>query len=351
MTGAGRADGLRLIETAAIAAAGAGVFTVLRIPAGAILGALLFSAAAALSGRRLGWPAPLRNLLFFVTGVGAGASVTPAALKAAQVWPLSILALVAATLLMWLAGALAFRRLSGVDRRTAALATAPGALSAVMVLSEEQGADVVSVAVAQTLRISSLVAVAPLALGLGHSAPAASHAVSGFPPALAWGALLAAAVAGWRLAVWLKWPVPVFLGALLGSGLLHGGGLVSVTLPPWIVQAAAAGLGAVIGSRFSGIRVRDLVTLLPASLGTLAIMAAIGVPAGALVGWWIGVGPVPGLMAFAPGSMEMMIAVSLSLNAQPAYVAAHHVVRTLLLLALLPAMAARWPIREIRPPA
>jgi membrane AbrB-like protein len=335
-------------ETALVGAAGAAIFVLWRIPAGPILGALLFSAAAALAGRRLGWPTPLRNLLFFATGVGAGASVTPAALKAAQAWPLSILVLVAATLLMWLSGAVVFRRLTGADRKTAALAASPGALGALMIVAEEQGADVISVAVAQTLRISTLVAIAPLALSLGRVAPAAP-AVEGGPPAwLGWLLLLLAAAAGWRLAVRLKWPAPVFLGALLGSALLHGSGLIGVRLPPIVVQVTAAGLGAVIGSRFTGIRPRDLLRLLPASFVTLLVMALIGVPVGALVGWWVGVGPVAGLMAFAPGSMEMMIAVSLSLNAQPAYVAAHHVVRTLLLLGVLPALAARWGAREAR---
>jgi len=91
------ADARRLAETAAVGGAGAALFVLLGVPAGAILGALLFTAAASLAGQRLGWPAPLRDLLFFVTGLGAGAGVTPAALRAAAVWPLSIAALVAAT--------------------------------------------------------------------------------------------------------------------------------------------------------------------------------------------------------------------------------------------------------------
>jgi membrane AbrB-like protein len=332
----------RAAETAAIGGSGAVLFTLLHIPAGAILGALLFTAAASLAGRQLGWPTAVRNLLYFATGLGAGASVTPDAVRAALIWPLSILALVVATLAMWALGALVFRRMAGVDARTAVFATAPGALSAVMVLAEEQETDVVAVAVAQTLRISTLVAMAPLALSLGHVAPALAHPTPLLAGPLAWVALVAGSLAGYGVARALKWPVPVFLGALMGSALLHGSGAVTVGLPAVAFQVAAAGIGAVIGSRFAGIRVADLMRLLPASLASLVVMALIGAPTGALIGWLIGVGPAAGLMAFAPGSMEMMVAVSLSLNAQPAYVAAHHVVRTLLLLALLPALAARW---------
>jgi membrane AbrB-like protein len=287
----------------------------------------------------------LRNLLYFATGMGAGASVTPQAVRAALVWPVSIAALVVTTLAMWALGTVVFRRLSGVDTRTAVFATAPGALAAVMVLAEEQETDVVSVAVSQTLRISTLVAMAPLALSFGHVAPPAVHGTPMLAGPIAWAALVAAALAGFGLARQLKWPVPVFLGALLGSAVMHGAGVVTVSMPPSVFQVTAAGLGAIIGSRFAGIRVHDLVRLLPASLATLVVMALIGAPTGALIGWLIGVGPAAGLMAFAPGSMEMMVAVSLSLNAQPAYVAAHHVVRTLLLLAALPAIAARWPQR------
>jgi membrane AbrB-like protein len=335
----------RAAETAAIGGGGALLFTLLRIPAGAILGALLFTAAASLAGRRLGWPMTIRNLLYFTTGLGAGASVTPAAVQAALIWPLSILALIVATVAMWGLGAVVFQRMAGVDSKTAVFATAPGALSAVMVLAEEQETDVVSVAVAQTLRISTLVAMAPLALSFGHVTPLAGHDTPLIGGALAWAALLAASLAGYGVARRLKWPVPVFLGALLGSAAIHAGGVVTVGLPNWAFQAAAAGIGAVIGSRFAGIRVRDLVRLLPASLASLLVMALVAAPTGALIGWAIGVGPAAGLMAFAPGSMEMMVAVSLSLNAQPAYVAAHHVVRTLLLLAVLPALAARWSLR------
>jgi uncharacterized membrane protein AbrB (regulator of aidB expression) len=51
--------------------------------------------------------------------------------------------------------------------------------------------------------------------------------------------------------------------------------------------------------------------------------------------------------------MEMMIAVSLALNAAPAYVAAHHLTRMLLLLTCVPILSAWWerrrPDREYPP--
>ena len=73
-------------------------------------------------------------------------------------------------------------------------------------------------------------------------------------------------------------------------------------------------------------------------LALMAVMALIGVPVGIMVGDAVGVGPLAGVMAFAPGSMEVLVAVALTLNAHPAYVAVHHLTRTLLLLAALQAL-------------
>ncbi|WP_165842979.1 AbrB family transcriptional regulator [Phenylobacterium deserti] len=336
-----RAELRRSFETALIAAAGAGVFVLLKVPAGPVLGALLFTAAAALAGRKLGWSRRVRNLLFLLTGLGAGASVTPAAVMAAKTWPLSLAALVVSTAAMWSLGAIVFARLSRADRTTAMFASAPGALSAVMVLAEEQQANVVGVAVAQTLRISTLVAMAPLALSFGHPTPMEPHAAPLLGGAVGWLVLAVSVLAGVALAHRLRWPVPIFLGAMTGSALVHGTGFVAAALPPQSFQVAAAGIGAVIGSRFSGIRLSDLLRLLPPSLASLVVMAVVGAPLGAAVGWMVGVGPAAGLMAFAPGSMEMMVAVSITLNAHPAYVAAHHLSRTILLLAALPWLARR----------
>jgi membrane AbrB-like protein len=340
-----RASFRRTVETAVIGGAGAALFVALHVPAGAILGAVLATAATTLSGRKLGWPEPLRLSLFLVMGFSAGATATPAAIEAALLWPLSIGLLIVATAFMWLGGWLVFRKLSPTDSRTAFYASSPGALSTVMILAEQQAADLPKVAVAQSLRLLLLVVLSPFALVAGQTAtpvPESPPMVGGM---LGWLIVLGAVLAGWALARRLRWPAPGFLGAMLGSAAVHAPGLVHAQAPRGVLLISGAVLGAMIGARFYGIRPRDVWRSLPACLSLIGVMAAIGIPVGLAVGTAVGVGPVAGLMAFAPGSMETMIAVSLALNAHPAYVAAHHLCRTLLLLAIVPALSAHWERR------
>ena len=338
----------RAVETALIGGAGAGLFVALGIPAGSILGAILAVAAATLAGRPLGWPKPIVTALFVVMGFGAGATATPAAVGAALLWPLSIALLVAASALMWLGGWFVFRRGAHADGRTAFYAAAPGALSTVMILAEQQGADMPKVAVAQSLRLLIVVLLSPFALFAGRVAIPVPDTPPVIGGAAGWLVVAVAVLGGWALARRLRWPAAAFLGPMLGSTLVHAPGLVHAQAPRPLLLVAGAVLGAMIGARFQGLRPRDISRSLWACLGMILVMAAIGAPLGALVGAAVGVGPTPGLLAFAPGGMETMIAVALAVNANPAYVAAHHLCRTLLLLATVPALSAYWRRRDAK---
>jgi uncharacterized membrane protein AbrB (regulator of aidB expression) len=106
-------------------------------------------------------------------------------------------------------------------------------------------------------------------------------------------------------------------------------------------MAASAALGAIVGTRFAGVDPKALLRFLPTVLVALLAMTAIALAAGWGAGVLSGVGPVAGVLAFAPGSMDVMIAISLAVGATPAYVTAHQTARLLVLLAALPVFARR----------
>lgn len=81
---------------------------------------------------------------------------------------------------------------------------------------------------------------------------------------------------------------------------------------------------------------------LPASGLVLLLMAVVAAPLGLWASHHLGVEPAAGLLAFAPGSTELMVAVALSLNAHPTLVAAHHLARMLSVLAIPPLLSAHW---------
>ena len=125
------------------------------------------------------------------------------------------------------------------------------------------------------------------------------------------------------------------------SALLHGSGLIAVGIPRPMVMVASAALGAIVGTRFSGVKPMELLRFLPTVLVALLVMTVIAMGAGWGAGLLSGVGPTAGVLGFAPGSMDVMIAISLAVGASPAYVTAHQTARLLVLLAVLPVLARR----------
>jgi membrane AbrB-like protein len=242
---------------------------------------------------------------------------------------------------MYGAGYWMFRRFGGCDGITAFFAAAPGALSAVVVLAESEGAVMSKVAAAQALRVAAITAASPLILATFHlhvSAPAASVGHHGV---LAWAALALSAVAGWKAADRLRWPSPAFLGPMAASALLHGVGWLHLAPPRPLVVLAGAGIGCLVGTRFRGVHVGRLLGFFPAAIASFVVMGAIGLIAGWLAGTLSRVGPVAGMLAFAPGAMDVLIAIALASGQAPVYVAAHHTARLLGVLATLPWLRRR----------
>lgn len=342
MTRPGGREGPAVMQIAAgLAAAAAGglVFQAIGLPAPWIAGGSLGSAIAALAGLKSDVPTRLRDGVFVLLGLMMGAGVTPETLSHVHEWPLSLAMLVVAVIgIVWVTQTY-LMRFAGLDRKTAFFSSIPGALGNVMAMALTTQADVGRIALQQSVRLLLLIVALPMAIsafGLDLGSPPVPTmsardlglvAVCGVPAAL----LLH------RLGV----PGGMMNGAFLASALLHGSGTVSGNLPMALQIGGYIVLSSNVGSRLYGIGLRDLISGLGHSLvafvlGNGVALIAVGVVV-ALSGS-ISLGPA--LLAFAPGGLEAMMALSFALNMEPAYVATHHFVRFVGVALTMPLMAA-----------
>ena len=209
------------------------------------------------------------------------------------------------------------------------LAGSPGALSQITVLAAEKGADVAAIAVVQSMRVIILTAALPLLLALtgmtSSSAPAWADAAIASPLELA--GLIAASVAAALLLLLLKFPASWMFGAMIGSSLLHGTGLIEGGLPPWLRNVALVGIGALIGTRFARVKMKTLLSHVHAGLGSFAIAIVISAVFVAVIALTTNVRLADIIVAFAPGAMDAMLALALTLHIDPIFVGAHHLSR------------------------
>jgi len=218
---------LRITETLSIGSAGGMALGLAGLPAGWLAGAMVAVAGAALARRPVHIPHRLGQVTFIVTGISLGGAVTPETLAGVATWPLSILALSLAMIVLTASVALYLHHIHGWDCGSAFLGACPGALSTVLVVAIERKADVRAIAVVQTVRLVLLVAAVPAALS--------AFGITGSPPpvratdlsAKALFELLVLFVVGFGAAIglhWLRFPGALIFASMISSAVCMGPG-------------------------------------------------------------------------------------------------------------------------------
>src|SRR5437879_1843814 len=267
---------------------------------------------AALSGRPLAMPPILTQTVLVLLGISLGSLVSRQLLQHMGAYPLTIGLLALATFCSTFGSSVYLQRIHGWDQTSAFLAGSPGALSQITMLAIEKGADVPAIAVVQTMRVIILTAALPLLLALTgiapSSAPAAAVAIAS-PLELT--ELIAASVAVALLLRLMKFPARWMFGAMIGTSVLHGTGLIEGGLPPWVRGVALVGIGALIGSRFARMKTRILLSHVNAALGSFAIAIIISAIFVAVIAMTTHVRFSDIIVAFAPASVGAMLALVL----------------------------------------
>lgn len=161
----GGATHLALTVTAALV--GAGLATLVRLPAAPLLGAMAGAAACTLvRDQQLAVPGTVRWLVYAAVGTLLGLQVTAESLVALRGSAVTVGMVVLAFVVFGLLLALALWWLADLDPYTALLATAPGGIAQMGVLSAEAKANVPLVLAVHVLRVVSVIVVMSLGLKL-----------------------------------------------------------------------------------------------------------------------------------------------------------------------------------------
>ena len=319
---------LNIVETLVIGVGGGVLFLWAQLPGGLISGAMIAVAIAAFAGRPVGLPPALTQTILVMLGISLGSVASKELLQHMSAYPMTISLLALSTFCATFGSSMYLQRFHGWDKTSALLAGSPGALSQIVILAAEQGANVPAIAVVQTMRVIILTAGLPLLLaatGLMSPAPVPTHVAIASPLDL--GALIVAAVAVALLLRWIKFPASWMFGAMIGSAVLHGSGVIEGGLPPWLRAAALIGIGALIGTRFARISAKTVLRHIAAALGSFAVAVVISAVFVAIIVVTMNVRFGDVVVAFAPGAMDAMMALALTLHIDPVFVGAHHLSR------------------------
>ncbi len=298
---------LRLLLGGAIGGLGGAGFAALHLPLPWLIGSLVAVAAARLLGAPAEADPRLRNGFLGIIGIALGAYFTPttAALLVSQAGLLLLAAVI--TLAIGAALAPVLARRGKVDMATAWFSSIPGGVADMAMLAESYGGRPAPVALAQLLRVCSVVVLVPnlFALaGLRGDVPQASTVLAFLP------GILALQVAGGLAAGWALVRVGVRAGWMLGplavTAALTASGLVLSGVPAWLSALAQVILGASLGAAFGRETIRPLRRFLPHAVMQVVLLMAACAVAGALLAWAFGAPMGAMLLGTAPGGVAEM---------------------------------------------
>jgi membrane AbrB-like protein len=305
---------IAIAETLCIAAVGGIGLSAAGFPGGLVSGSMLAVAIAALAGRPMKVPLALARVCF----------------------------------VMFTATTCYLRWVHGWDALSALLGASPGSMAQVMALAAEFEADVGGIAIVQVMRVLLILLGIPAGLALFGLMVGPTISTRGTTDAsLIELAMLVTASAVAAIVLWrIRFPGGLMFGAMTGSGVLHGAGLVHSSLPWWAGSAAVLTLGAVAGARFVNVGARMLLSYLGAAFGSFAVAATVAASFALIVAALLPFRVADVTVAFAPGAQDTMMVLALAMHLDPVYVGAHHLARFLVVsfsVALVARRMARRP--------
>lgn len=331
----------KILITLGIALGGMLVANLMSFPIPVLTGPALAVSIAGLAGVNVTLPNPLRDVAFVILGISIGAGMSAETTRILLQLPLVFAALAGATVLAMLVMWKVLIRYFGFDPQSAILAASPGHLSFVLSMGAQYDLDVARITIVQSIRLLALTMLTPLvALAMGIDIPAFAPQGAAMP---LWIIAILAVLAYLSSLVLhrLRVPAPLLIGAMLVSMLGHGLEITpgqmhaNLTIPAFVI------LGTLIGTRFGTVSFADLRR--SALAGSVATIVTVGIALVFAVSAALMTAlPIPQLLiAFAPGGLETMVAMSVAFGIAPGFVAACHLGRLLILSVAVPLAFAR----------
>lgn len=235
-------------------------------------------------------------------------------------------------------------RWANIEKSTSFLGSIPGAGLTIVAMSEEMGADPITVAVLQYLRILLVAFIIPSVVGIFFPLDPNSLEAVAFlpttPPHLPLTATLLilylCGIGGIWVGRWLKLPSALFLGPFLMSLLVFWGLPVSVTMPHSVFMTGLLLLGLSTGVKFNRKVAKKLLkaVILEICLVISLIIACFGIGYGFHL--LTQVDTMTAILGSTPGGISAMMATAIELGGNTGLVMAMQMTRMLLILLLIP---------------
>ena len=341
-----------MLASLVFGAIGGVIFHWLTMPLAWMIGAMIFTTGAALSGAPVRGSRRIRTIFIPVLGIMLGSSFTPETLGQVSSWVPSVVTMLLFVVIVVAAVGVFLHKAMGFGPVSAYFSATPGGLATMVVIGGEMGGDERRIGLTHSIRIMLTVLIIPFYFRIFEG-----YVPGGLEPlgslvdlSLQDAAILASCMLGYPLFKVLRLPSAQILGPMILSAIIHMTGLTTAKPPVEIVNVAQLVIGTGIGARFVGISVMRLYPVMVAATGGTIFMVGFAAVAALALEALTGLPFAAIWLAFAPGGVAEMTLISLALGVDVAFVSTHHLVRVVFMVIAAPVIFHfidnKWNLRE-----
>lgn len=280
-----------------------------------------------------------KSLLMFiqvVLGISVGATISIGELAQTVSFPV-VIGLIVCLILQTSGGFWWLHKREGWHPFESLLGAVPGAMAAILVISESGSKPSAKVVYAHSVRLIILILMAG-AISNSATDTVMTNVTMNIQQGLLLFAMVAISMLCGKLSIKFGIPAPYMIASLLIAAIFNSVMPPdSLLVPVRVVLFSTALLGVVIGIRLAETTLREALSYSKAGVMVTLIGVTVALVVSFVAAQLLGISWLVLILSWAPGSVEAMTAVALLLGLEPAFVMVNHAIR-LLLLYTMPAL-------------
>ena len=310
----------------------------LHIPLAWMLGPMIATSIAALSGLKIIMPRIILSFILILLGLYIGNYIDQNLINQIGQWFWTSLVMLGYIIISVIFVSKYLEKFSGYNRKTSIFSAAPGALGPLLILAEHEKSDLSKVATSHLIRLIIIITLFPFVVDNFSKLSSNSVAEFNFLNQNHFNllTLFVASIIFIQIFDKFKIPAPLLSGTLVACGILQIADVASYKLPDQSINFCLLILGASVGCRFADKSLNEVAKNSFHSLVATFFLVVLGVIAAIIAGYIVDKNFFTLLLSYCPGGIYEVAVIAIAFDLDPDFVSFHHIIRLLMILFIVP---------------
>ncbi len=310
----------------------------LNIPLAWMLGPMIITSIAALSGLKVKMPKLALSGILIILGLHIGNYIDQNLFNQMINWIWTSVIMLVYIIVCILVVSKYLQKYSDYGQKASIFSAAPGALGPLMILAEHEKTDLSQVATSHLIRLIIIITVIPFII-INNSITETlildefNYMTQNHLNLII---LIIASMIFIFIFDKIKIPAALLSGTLFASGLLQITDVASYKLPDASINFCLLILGASVGCRFAEKTVKEIANNSFHGLVATTILVLLGLLAAYVATFFVDTNFLTLILSFSPGGIYEVAVIAIAYDLEPDFVAFHHIIRLLMILFTVP---------------